>query len=57
MLFRSWRERNGFGIKDNNLLGYDDTLITGMSYGTNFRGDYIYNSIQISARGATLMYG
>jgi hypothetical protein len=28
-----------------------------MSYGTNFRGDYIYHSIPISARGASLMYG
>ena len=51
------RERNGFGVRDNNLLGYDDTLITGLSYGKNFVGDYIYHSIPISGYGASMMYG
>jgi len=51
------RERNGFGIRNNNVLGYDDTLITGMSYGRNFVGEYIYHSIPISGSGASMMYG
>jgi hemolysin activation/secretion protein len=51
------KERNGFGAKDNNMLGLDDTLITGMSYGKNFIGEYIYHSIPISGHGASMMYG
>jgi hemolysin activation/secretion protein len=51
------RERNGFGIRNNNALGYDDTLITGVSFGKNFIGDYIYHSIPISGSGASLLYG
>ncbi|MDP3791142.1 MAG: ShlB/FhaC/HecB family hemolysin secretion/activation protein [Candidatus Omnitrophota bacterium] len=51
------RERNGFGIRNNNMLGYDDTLITGLSYGKNFIGEYIYHSIPISGNGASLLYG
>lgn len=51
------KERNGFGIRDNNLLGYDDTLITGISYGKNFVGEYIYHSIPISGYGASMLYG
>ena len=51
------KERNGFGLRDNNLLGYDDTLISGISYGTNFDGTYAYHSIPISSEGASLLYG
>ena len=39
------------------MLGYDDTLITGMSYGKNFIGEYLYHSIPISGHGASMMYG
>jgi hemolysin activation/secretion protein len=51
------KERNGFGLRDNNLLGYDDTLISGISYGKNFDGTYAYHSIPISPEGASLLYG
>lgn len=51
------RERNGFGIRNNNILGYDDTLITGVSFGKNFIGEYIYHSIPISGYGASMLYG
>ena len=51
------RERNGFGIRNNNVLGYDDTLITGNSFGKNFIGEYIYHSIPINSNGASLLYG
>ncbi|MCX5666579.1 MAG: hypothetical protein NT036_06065, partial [Candidatus Omnitrophica bacterium] len=51
------KARNGFGIRDNNLLGYDDTLISGISYGTNFNGTYAYHSIPVSSEGASLLYG
>ena len=51
------KERNGFGIRDNNLLGYDDTLISGISYGADFNGTYAYHSIPISPDGTSLLYG
>jgi hemolysin activation/secretion protein len=56
-VFMTGREKNGFGIRDNNVLGYDDTLITGLSFGKNFIGEYIYHSIPISGYGASMMYG
>jgi len=51
------KDRNGFGIRDNNLLGFDDTLISGLSYGADFHGSYIYHNIPISPDGASLLYG
>ncbi|MCX5667801.1 MAG: hypothetical protein NTY34_05790 [Candidatus Omnitrophica bacterium] len=51
------KERNGFGVRDNNLLGYDDTLISGISYGADFDGTYAYHSIPISPEGTSLLYG
>lgn len=51
------KARNGFGIRDNNLLGYDDTLISGISYGADFRGVYAYHSVPVSPEGASLLYG
>lgn len=51
------KERNGFGIRDNNLLGYDDTLISGISYGKDFNGIYAYHNIPISSEGTSLLYG
>lgn len=56
-IFTTGRERSGFGIRDNNVLGFDDTLITGVSFGKNFVGEYIYHSIPISGNGASLLYG
>ena len=49
--------RNGFGMRDNNATGYDDTAITGISYGKNFNGIYAYHSLPISPTGASLLYG
>lgn len=51
------KERNGFGVRDNNLLGYDDTLISGISYGADFNGIYAYHNIPISSEGTSLLYG
>jgi hemolysin activation/secretion protein len=51
------KERSGFGIRNNNLLGYDDTLISGISYGKNFDSAYAYHSIPVSPDGASLLYG
>lgn len=56
-IMTSGRERNGFAIRDNNVLGYDDALSTGISYGKNFNGIYVYHNIPISASGASLLYG
>ena len=49
--------RNGFGLRNNNFLGYDDTLISGLSFGEDFHGSYIYHSIPVSPDGASLLYG
>lgn len=51
------KERSGFGIRNNNLLGYDDTLLSGISFGKNFNGIYAYHNLPISPSGATLLYG
>ena len=49
--------RTGLGIRHNNFLGLDDTLITGYTFGNNFWGRYAYHSLPISSQGTTLMYG
>lgn len=51
------RERTGFGIRDNNFLMVDDTLLAGYSYGQHFGGVYAYHSIPITNFGTSLMYG
>lgn len=51
------KERNGFGIRDNNALGYDDTVTSGISYGKDFNGIYGYHSLPINASAASLLYG
>ena len=51
------KQRDGFVIKNNNMLGLDDTLIASISYGADFKGEYIYHSLPISGQGASIMYG
>lgn len=49
--------RIGLGLRHNNFLGFDDTLITGYTFGQSFWGRYAYHSIPVTSQGATLMYG
>lgn len=51
------KTRTSFGGRDNNLLGLDDTLISGYSRGRNFFGSYFYHSLPVSPNGASLVYG
>ena len=51
------RERYGMGLRHNNFLNFDDTLITGYTFGDHFRGGYVYHSLPISYSGASLLYG
>ena len=51
------KERYGFGIRDNNTLFVDDTLLAGYTFGDDFRGWYIYHSVPITNFGTTIMYG
>lgn len=47
----------GYGIKHNNFLGCDDTLLGGYKFGPTFGGLYAYHTIPISRFGTSLMYG
>jgi hemolysin activation/secretion protein len=51
------KSRIGLGIRHNNFLGLDDTMITGRTFGQDFWGQYVYHSIPISPNGTTMMYG
>jgi hemolysin activation/secretion protein len=51
------RERTGLGIRHNNFLFADDTLMLGSSFGRDFRGLYAYHTIPITPFGTSVMYG
>jgi len=51
------RLRHGFGVRDNNFLFVDDTLLVGGTIGKDFSGYYAYHSIPISNFGTSVMYG
>lgn len=51
------RSRLGYGIRHNNFLGLDDTLITSYTSGRDFSGIYTYHSLPITSNGASLLYG
>jgi hemolysin activation/secretion protein len=51
------KSRIGLGVRHNNFLGLDDTLISGYTFGDSFWGRYAYHSIPVTSQGATLMYG
>lgn len=50
-------DRRSFGLRHNNLLGLDDILMSGISYGSNFESIYGYHRIPVTSSGASLMYG
>lgn len=49
--------RTSFGIRDNNFLGLDDTLVLGTMFGDRFSGRYGYHSIPVSKFGTSILYG
>ena len=49
--------RYGYGLRHNNLLGFDDSLIAGYTYGSDFDSIYAYHSIPVTNFGTTFMYG
>lgn len=51
------KSRTSFGGRDNNLLGLDDTLISGYMRSRNSVGVYGYHSVPVSPYGASLVYG
>lgn len=49
--------RTGLGIKHNNFLALDDTVISGYIFGKHFKGIYGYHSVPITPFGTSIMYG
>jgi len=55
--YSTGRTKTGLGIRHNNFLGFDDTLLEGTSFGKSFSGTYTYHSIPITPNGTSLFYG
>lgn len=51
------QSRIGLGFRHNNFLGFDDTFLSGYTFGHEFNGIYAYHSLPIGYQGATLIYG
>jgi len=51
------RYRTGFGVRHNNFLGLDDTLLTGYVMSDHSGSLYAYHSIPVSTFGTSFMYG
>jgi len=51
------KTRQGFGLVNNNFMGFDDTLIIGYTYGKNFGGGYFYHKIPFTNYGTSAIYG
>lgn len=51
------KSRMGLGLRHNNFLGLDDTLLAGYTFGQNFNGIYAYHTLPINYEGASLLYG
>jgi len=49
--------RYGWGLKHNNLLGLDDTLLSGYTFGKHFSGIYSYHTLPLTNFGTSLLYG
>jgi len=49
--------RWGLGLKDNNTLFVDDTLMFGTTFGQSFFGWYFYHSVPLTNFGTSMMYG
>jgi len=53
----SGRQRTGWGIRHNNLFGFDDMFLAGHTFGKYFDSIHAYHIIPISKKGASLLYG
>ena len=53
----SGKSRLNYGIRHNNFIGLDDTLLAGYTQGTHFRGKYFYHSVPVSPKNTFLTYG
>lgn len=51
------RSRTGLGIRHNNFLGRDDTLISGYTFGRDFSGTYNYHLLPLNYAGTALLSG
>lgn len=51
------KNRMNLGVRHNNFIGLDDTLLSGYLFGKDFNGIYTYHSIPITNFGTTLVYG
>lgn len=51
------KNRTNLGVRHNNFLGLDDTLLSGYLLGKDFDGIYTYHSIPITNFGTSLVYG
>ncbi|MCK4463371.1 MAG: ShlB/FhaC/HecB family hemolysin secretion/activation protein, partial [Candidatus Omnitrophica bacterium] len=51
------KDRWGFGIRHNNILGLDDTVLAGYSPGKRSNNIYAYHSLPLTNFGTSLMYG
>ncbi len=51
------KSRTTLGIRHNNFLGLDDTLLSGYSFGNFFSGIYAYHSLPLNYSGTSLLYG
>ena len=49
--------RQTYGLKYNNFLGWDDSLVLGYQYGSDFNSKYAFHTIPISGFGTSLMLG
>lgn len=50
-------KRRGIGLRHNNFLGFDDTLLVGYSFGEDYTGRYVFHSVPVSSFGTSLLYG
>lgn len=51
------KSRTGFAGRHNNLLGVDDTLISGYTYTAHSNNVYAYHSVPAGFRGTSIIYG
>lgn len=50
-------KRTGLGIRHNNLLTLDDTLLSGYIFGSDFDAVYAYHKVPLTGFGTSVLYG
>ncbi len=51
------KKKVGLGLRHNNFLGLDDSILCGSTFGKDFSSIYAYHTIPISNFGTSLLYG